>query len=299
VRSHTDSSIADWLNEYGRRLDDNGRRRLSRALYRCARIFDPTWAVPAYNIGLSYKQERRWRESGRWNELAAQDAGRGDPALWNLGIAATAMGNWPVARSAWTRFGIELPGGEGPPEMEEGCAFVRVNPVDAPEVVWATRIDPARAVIRSVPLPESQRRYGDLVLNDGAPNGHRLVEGRELPVFDELQLLSPSAYSTFELRIEGADPTAIENLIQLFRDARIFAENWTTSIHVLCKSCSEGKPHGPDHNHAAARTPADSDRSWRLGVAAQSAGEITKVTESWSTEGAEASFELACLVDAR
>lgn len=50
------------------------------------------------------------------------------------------------------------------------------------EVVWCRRLDPARALIRNVPMAESGRGYGDLVLHGGEPKGTRSIEGREVSI---------------------------------------------------------------------------------------------------------------------
>jgi hypothetical protein len=46
-------------------------------------------------------------------------------------------------------------------------ACVRLNPQSSGEVVCGERLDPARLLILSVPLPESRHRFYDIVLNDG------------------------------------------------------------------------------------------------------------------------------------
>ena len=82
-------------------------------------------------------------------------------AWWNLGIAATALGRWDVARSAWRGFGINMPKGDGPIDFPCGTCPIRINPDGDAEVVWAERIDPARAELLSIPFPESNHRWKD------------------------------------------------------------------------------------------------------------------------------------------
>ena len=118
---------------------------------------------------------------------------------WNAGIAATALGRWERARAAWASVGITMPPGDGPVEMRIGPTPVRVSPAENPEVVWCDRIDPCRAIIQSVPLPESDRRYGDLLLHDGEARGRRQSGNQSVPVFDELDVLERSAYGTWEI----------------------------------------------------------------------------------------------------
>jgi len=80
-------------------------------------------------------------------------------------------------------------------------ACVRLNPRSSGEVVWGERLDPARLLILNVPLPESRHRFRDIVLNDGAENGTRVVDGDQVPVFDELGVWRASEYSTLRVRL--------------------------------------------------------------------------------------------------
>jgi hypothetical protein len=116
--------------------------------------------------------------------------------------------------------------------MEIGPTPIRMQ-VKHHEVVWCERIDPARAFVRSIPLPESGRRYGDLLLHDGAPAGTRMLEGRELSVFDELALLAPSDLNTYVVKVVASVPAAMDDLLGAFLAASIPAEDWTGSVRML------------------------------------------------------------------
>jgi len=94
-----------------------------------------------------------------------------------LGIASTALEDWKTARQAWNHFGLELDINGIEPDLCMGRAPIRLNPDGNGEVVWGRRIDPARTIIENVPLPESNHRYNDWVLNDGAPIGQRISNG--------------------------------------------------------------------------------------------------------------------------
>jgi tetratricopeptide (TPR) repeat protein len=216
-------------------------------LYQLASELDPSFSEPCYNLGLIYKYVGQWELSFDWNRKAAQRNPQDEAAWWNLAVAATALERWKVAREAWTAFGIELPPGEGPVDLPCGKNPIRLDPETQGEVVWADRIDPARALLRNIPLPESGFRFRDLVLNDGAPVGYRRVEGREVPVFNCLQLLVASAFSTFVAEIDlgaGADcEEEIQRLVELAAGEGMAAENWSTSVRMLCTACSEGRPH--------------------------------------------------------
>jgi len=204
-------------------------------------------------------------------------------ASWNLGIAATALGDWRAAREAWRRFGLTVPDGEGPPELELGPVPIRVDPSGEAEVVWCDRLDPARALIRSVPLPACGRRYGDLLLHDGAPRGWRELRGKEVPVFDELAVLRASDFGTFVVETEQPTPEDSLALAEAFGARELPAEDWTLQVRTLCRACSEGRPHAAGEQHAV-------EEAWqprhRVGVAARAAADVHAALAGWVAGGA-------------
>lgn len=235
---------------------------------------NPEHADAWFNLGLVYKRLRRWEDTRRCNLRAAELDPKNDGALWNLGIAATALGDWRVARDAWRRFGVDIPDGEGPFELPLGAVPIRLNPAGDPEIVWCHRLDPARAVIQNVPLPQSGHRYDDLLLHDGAPNGYREMQGVKVPVFDELELLQASTFTTHRVRIEVRDQDDVDMLHEVLQEHEIAMDDWTTSIRRLCKQCSEGTP----HEHAPRRTSATSRE---LGVAAIDRRQVVAILDAW------------------
>lgn len=236
-------SEAEKRNEEGRCLADQGDQEEAVLAYRAAIEADPSWSVPWYNLGLLHKYRGEWRESARCNREAVDRDDSDEDAWWNLGIAATALGDWSQAREAWRRCGVDIPAGSGPVVMDLGLTPIRLDPGGRGEVVWCDRIGPARAVIRSVPLPESGHFYGDVLLHDGAPHGARILDGREVPVFDALERLSRSGYRTYILDLPGSTEVQRALLGDVADDRDSWAEDWSRSIRFLCRSCSEGVPH--------------------------------------------------------
>jgi hypothetical protein len=236
-------NASEQLNSRGNELRDAGDIAGAERAYRAAASAAPDWSAPLYNLGLLYKYEGRWRESLVCNQQAATIVADDEATWWNLGIAATALGDWNEARRAWSACGIEIPFGEGAPECNFGKAPIRLDPNGAGEVVWARRLDPARARIGNVPLPTSTFRWGDVVLTDGAPAGQRVFNGRTYPVFDVLSLLVPSGFRTFVIELATSQPEALEALEQCAdtRDAAV--EDWGSSTRILCAQCSRGTPH--------------------------------------------------------
>lgn len=207
------------------------------------------WSAHA-DLAVAAKHARSFAEcraaAVRAIELGGTDVDTG--VHWNLGVAATALGEWPLARRGWSACGIKLPPGDGPFAMSLGPTPIRVGPPDAQEVVWCERIDPARAIVRSVPMPESGRRCGDLVLHDGEPRGKRRWREREVSVFDELCLLERSPFRTSVLVVRADTAEDCDALLDLLADVVEAVEDWSASLEVICKACSEGRPH--EHHDA-------------------------------------------------
>lgn len=196
-----------------------------------------------YDAALGHKFLRHWDKAFELGVQAAARAprGEGDPAFWNLGIAATIRRDWAVARDAWAGFGIRIPDGEGEIEGRFGHACVRLDTDGRHEVVWIERLCPTRGRVVNVPVTGG-RRYGEIVLHDGQPNGERVVDGSTFPVFDELLLFEASDLPTLEVMVAVGESADLEALAALFRDHDFGAET-ADSVTVHCACCSEGTLH--------------------------------------------------------
>ncbi|MFE1290756.1 tetratricopeptide repeat protein [Streptomyces sp. NPDC058751] len=197
-------------------------------------------AVWWYDAALAHKFLRNWDkalELGR--EAAARSPrGEGDPAYWNLGIAATILRDWATARDAWDGFGIEIPDGEGEIEGRFGAACVRLDTDGEREVVWIERLCPTRGRVVNVPVTGG-RRYGEIVVHDGEPKGERVYGGTAFPVFDELTLFEPSPLPTLAVTVAAGGAEDLEALLALFTGHGYGAEP-ASAVNVLCACCSEG-----------------------------------------------------------
>ena len=285
-------SLAIRHNEKAVKLNERGLVAEAVKYYQKAIKLWPAWATPWYNLGLLRKEQRNWQESLLCNQKAVAIDPEGQDAWWNLGIAATALEDWAEARRAWKGFGIEIPEGEGPIEMELGLTPIRINPYDEAEVVWCDRIDPARAIIACVPLPQSDHRFGDLLLHDGAPNGFGKVEDKEVPVFDELQLIASSEYGTFEVIVSGVGPEDVELLSDLAAEQGLAAEDWSSNLRFICRACSEGSLAGK-HTHDTGQTDY-----LRIGFAAFSEIQAREILRKWLAEKRLAKIEeIDCLLE--
>ena len=280
--NETGSDEAERLVELGNELLNEDRPADAEGAYRAAADADPTWSVPWYNLGLIRKYQRRWRESLGFNQRAAELNADNQATWWNLGIAATALGEWAEARRAWEACGITLPPGVGAPDGDFGPVPVRLDPADRGEVVWARRIDPARARIDNVPLPVSSFRWRDVVLHDGAPEGFRMLQGKQVPVFNVLARLEPSPFATYVAELGSTDAGVIEELCKIAHQLGGAAEDWGSSTFILCRACSFGE--GFEHNHEPGE-PAHP----HCGIAARDERHVQQILDHWlgNTKGAD------------
>jgi hypothetical protein len=181
---------------------------------------------------------------------------------------------------AWRGFGIKLPEGEGPIDLPCGYGPIRLDPDGNAEVVWAYRIDPARAVLASIPFPESGYRWNDVVLNDGAPCGYRQVNGKEIPVLNALDLLEASPFGTYVAQVQMPDkPEYTDKLAELAGTMEGCAEDWSTSVRIICRACSEGSPH---ETHDTQGAPPDGVHL--IGIAARSRQHATDILHTWESD---------------
>ncbi len=256
-------------------LIDDGRYEDAGALLTRAADLEPWLSESWFNLALLHKFRHDWEQARaaglRAVALLERDAGA--PDWWNVGIAATALQDWPLARRAWQAYGLRVPGnGHGslaasgePLGMNLGGAAVRLSPDGEAEVVWGRRLDPARIEVLNIPLPSSGRRWGEVVLHDGAPRGERTTAASGspgsrpsvYPVFDEIELWAPSAVPTWVVLIEAATQADRDALERLAADAGYAAEDWSSSVRLLCRACSESRMPSEEGDGLALHDPHD------------------------------------------
>ena len=280
---------ADWRIATDRAftLIGDGRYEDAGALLTRAADLEPWLSESWFNLALLHKFRHDWeqaRDAGL-RAVALLDRETGAPDWWNVGIAATALQDWPLARRAWQAYGLKVPrpaagaaANDQPTGMELGSAAVRLSPEGEAEVVWGRRLDPARLEVQSIPLPSSGRRWGEVVLHDGVPRGERTTAaGDTYPVFDEIELWAPSPVPTWVVLLDAATEADRDALERLAADAGFAAEDWSSSVRLLCRSCSEsrmpcdegdGAPSVDPHDHGlpgypgSLGHPVDDDGVW-------------------------------------
>ena len=239
-----------------------------------------------YMQGLTAKNRMDWPTALHANLRAIECAdGFAEGAHWNAAIAATALHDWHTARRMWAACGIGIPEGEGEICADFGIAVIRLNPWADGETVYARRIDPARAQIINVPLPESGWRFGDIALHDGAPTGTRPDgQGGEVSVFNAFERWRPSetpTHTAFARCPAAADAEALTGLLEQHGWT---AEDWTHSLRYLCLRCSYGIP----HEHAADAPSVEQADTWQtersIGIAAPAAqsAKLDTALQNWA-----------------
>lgn len=209
------------------RHESRGAHALACTLYAESALRDSEWAEPLVALALNLRDRGDYAAMRGACEAALTRDPQHSFALWNLGLAATALEDWRRAREAWRRYGLEVAEGDTPVHGFFGIAALRLHgPGDHHEDVWVRRICPVRAVIENVPYPESGYRYGDIVLLDGVPEGEVLRDRHPVPVFNVLGTLAPAAHGTFECAVDLLDPEAWSDLKDLAESRALAVETW-------------------------------------------------------------------------
>jgi hypothetical protein len=79
-----------------------------------------------------------------------------------------------------------------------------------------------------------------------------MVGEREVPVFNAIQLLEASPHGTYVARIALPNtPELVARLAEIAARLGGSTEDWSTSVRMLCKACSEGRPHAMHDAQAA------------------------------------------------
>ena len=259
--------------EYDRRGDVYNAVKLCKRLARLA----PDWSVPFAFLSRTYRSRMEWKPTLHYC-LKAVEHNNFDENLWEtLGLAATALCEWEMARYAWNQLGFHFKPCSEALHLDLGIVPVRLNPTTQPEIVAARRIDPVRASIESIPQPSSGRRYKDLILVENKSNGLFFQQSKKLPIHDELQLLKPSNWHTFSVLLYTSSPSDVDTLANLCLKADLGFDNWSNATRFFQPNLHKNVSEYFDQ--------AIFDRLERdvflVAVAARQLGEVEAMLESW------------------
>lgn len=142
----------DCLLDEAETLDDI---EAAMPLYERALVLAPDHAAVHCGLGLVYKYRGAWAESLRHNRRPSDLREGYEPANWNMGIAAKALRDWPAAREAWRRAGIEIADGAGPIEDDFGqtSATSRTPSRGSALATWCCTMAPRWASARPKAAP--------------------------------------------------------------------------------------------------------------------------------------------------
>ena len=207
--------------------------------------------VPPYRqLANLYKRRQEWKPCYYYAQCVLDRAPE-DLEIWRtLGIVATARSDWMLARQAWNKFGYNFREINVELDLEMGGIAICLNPETKPEIVWAQRIDPARARIISVPQPSSGLRHKDIVLVDHEIGGHRIVGRKRVPIYPALGVWKKSTYTTYSILLEVDSLEQLDILSDLCRERGLGFDNWSlTTRERLSSAEAYGQSiHATDNN---------------------------------------------------
>lgn len=263
------SELFEEALEYENRGDAYNAIKLYKKVAKMA----PQWAPPCRRLGMIYKYRLEWKPALYYvkKSLAADPGNRS--AWWDLGIAATALRKWRLARNVWNKFGESPSAGWRP-----GPVSVRLSYDKRYEILWADSIDPARAVIQNIPHPDSGRQFRDIILYDRVVSGHHVVGRKRFPVHEELGLYKRSGYQTYSCTLETGNSSDVRILENLCREADLGFEVWSNAARQFSPGGEEPVPEYYDPG-LLSDTP---EPDLRVALAARRKKHITEVLRSWS-----------------
>jgi len=157
-----------------------------------------------FELGLVHKQARDWSAALGANRRAREQLPDDRGVLFNLAIAATAVGEGAAAGEAWRAASIpaetkegSLPFVEGLPPAQVRLPTLGSGHTDAVvpdhaagfETVWVQPLSPCHGVVRTPTHREAVADFGDVVLWDPAPVQVVERDGAPVPRFPLLEVL--------------------------------------------------------------------------------------------------------------
>jgi tetratricopeptide (TPR) repeat protein len=252
----------------------------------------PDWSAPFSLLSLIYKNRNEWHPAMYYSRKAITLNPFDEEAWKNLAISATALKKWLTVRKAWNHLGYDFPEKNKIIKMNLGNVPVRINPNDRPEIIWATKIDPARAYIASVPQPSSERRFRDLILIDHTASGYFVKDGKRMPVYNELQLLKPSQKWTFIAFLDTNNPMDVLALDQLCAKAKLGFDNWSKATrHLLTRH----KNSLPEYFDESMIQNYESDK-YLIAISAEWQREVREILEAWKVVTLKGYSGLRCVL---
>lgn len=259
-------------------LDRKGDVYTAVKIYKKLIKLAPNWHPPYQYLSSIYKYHNDWKAAFHYGQRAIEN-GADKAEMWrNFAIAATALKKWQIARNAWNKVGFQLKEVKNAPNFDMGIIPVRLRYDNFHEIVWAKQIDPARAIIESVPDPVSDRNYGDLILIDFKVTGYRIVRGKKMPVYDELELIKRSHYRNYLVFLHDSQKNEVDLLDKLCWNKDLGFDNWS---HLTELQLNKNLAYLPEYYNEDLEfdfTPSD----MRIAVAAERFSDVEEVMQAWT-----------------
>lgn len=259
VSERSDPEIAGRLWALrGNALRLLGPKRHADALAALERALalDPQRGEWHADVALLHKHARDFARCLEASRRARALLGDRRPVLWNLAIAATAVGAGREAAEAWRALGMDAKAGEGELPFVEGLEPVQVRlPTLGPghalaplvpdeaagfEIVWAQPLSPCHGVIRTPTFREAIADFGDVVLWDGAPVSVVERDGRPLPRFPLLGVLKSGDERRFRFLALQQKPEDVARLGEALPEGVVLYQHGER-VETVCPRCAAGQ----------------------------------------------------------
>lgn len=271
---HAPIEEARRLYEEALKYDESGDVYNAIKLYKRVVKLADGWFLPYSRLQMIYKARQEWKPAYHYTKRALALDTKHTGLWWDLGIAATALKKWRIAKSVWNKFAAPFTF----PENKRSTFSICLTYNGQFELIWVRPLCPARAEILSIPQPESQRCYGDLILYDRRElKGYNVANNRKMPIFDYLGLWKHSKYSTFSCWLHTDNQKDVQALETLCQNAGMGFENWSNNTWNSSKNIRKKKPEFynlPELNNHS------SEKQW-IAIAAISRREVEKTLGTW------------------
>ncbi len=250
------------------------------AIKLCKRLakLSPDWSAPYAYLGRVYKQRKEWKPAFHYSLKAVEHNPFEDDMWSHLALAATMLEEWTWARQAWNHLGYNFSKSDKELWFDLGKVAVCLNPDTQPEIVEATRIDPARVVIDSIPQPSSGKHYKDLLLIDVKPAGLHHIGHHRIPYYNELEHLRYSPWRSFAVLLHTNKQEDVEILATLCQEAQLGFDNWSHAVRFLKPNLHQRIAEYFDHS-LFERTGRE---VFLIAMAARRQQQVERVLEEWA-----------------
>lgn len=237
----------------------------------------PDWVEPYLKLSVLYKDRADWKTCLHYTHMSLQFDPESIQAWTNLGLAYTAQKKWKAARQAWNQLGYGFRETDRSTDFDLGTVALCLNPRTQPEVVWARQLDPARAVVLSIPQPGTGHRYLDTILFDPSAPGAQVLGARKRPAYNELQILRSSPFKTFTVELLDVTEGQIDTLARLCGDEGVGFDNWSAATHLFLPPGNREQPEFHLHPFPKEAGP----RLATVALAAKTQRPLQQILKNW------------------